>query len=122
MKRISLLMFVAALTAIGACGGYEDPFEYHETNAPTTPSSLVAAPESASSISLTWLASWDDTAVKGYKIYRGGVYITFSSSTSATDTGLSAAATYCYTVSAIDYDANESAQSDQACATTTAGN
>jgi chitodextrinase len=129
MKKNILLLVVAALTVIGACGVDDnsvnvgpDAFTYHDTSPPTTPGSLVATPESSSSISLTWQASKDDTTVQGYWIYREGVWLKFASGTSTSDTNLSAATTYCYTVSAIDYSSNQSAQSNQACATTLSAN
>jgi chitodextrinase len=92
-----------------------------DATAPSTPTGLAATAVSASSISLTWTASTDNVAVTGYKIYRGSVYLKTVSGTSSSDTGLSASTNYCYTVSAIDAANNESAQSVQACATTTAG-
>jgi chitodextrinase len=120
MKRIISLMVVAALTVIAACGPADDPFTIKDSIPPSTPTGLVATPVGISSISLTWNASSDDWGVAGYKIYRGGVYLKTASGTTASDTGLSAATTYCYTVSATDFGSNESAQSNQVCATTLA--
>ena len=46
----------------------------------------------------------------GYKIYRNGVVVGTTAGTSYTDSGLSPATSYSYTVSAIDARANESPQ------------
>ena len=91
-----------------------------DTQAPTTPSSLVASVVSSNQINLSWSASTDDVAVTGYKIYREGTYIATSASPLYTNTGLSAATAYSYKVSAIDAAGNESSQSSTASATTPA--
>ena len=72
-------------------------------------------------LDLAWTASTDNTGVQGYRIYRGGVLIATTGSTSYVDTGLSAATAYSYTVAAIDGAGNASAQSSAANGTTTAG-
>jgi hypothetical protein len=57
--------------------------------------------------------------VVGYKIYRVGAAsnpIKVVTTTTASDTGLSAGTNYCYSVSAYDAAGNESAQSSQQCA------
>ncbi len=62
-------------------------------------------------IDLAWDASTDDTAVTGYKVYRGGVEIATVTGTSYSNTGLTPNTTYSYTVAAFDAVPNTSAQS-----------
>lgn len=83
---------------------------------PSVPSNLTVTAASSSQIDLSWSASTGSVA--GYKIYRGGSFLKQVSSTSTSDTGLTASTQYCYTVSAYDAANNESAQSSQQCATT----
>lgn len=92
-----------------------------DTTAPSIPTGLTAAPASSIStqINLTWSASSDNVAVTGYKVYRAGTYLnTITSGLTTSDSGLTPATNYCYTVSAIDAANNESPQSVQACAST----
>jgi membrane carboxypeptidase/penicillin-binding protein PbpC len=89
-----------------------------DTTAPTTPTGLTATPASATSITLSWTASTDDTAVAGYKIYRNGSLVATSTTASYTDTGLTPLTKYSYTVLATDAAGNASSQSSAASATT----
>jgi hypothetical protein len=89
-----------------------------DVQAPTVPTGLTATAASTSQINLSWTASTDNVAVVGYKIYRGGVYLTSVSGTSTSDTGLSAATPYCYQISAYDAANNASSLSTVVCATT----
>jgi chitodextrinase len=89
-----------------------------DVQAPTVPTGLTATAASTSQINLSWTASTDNVAVVGYKIYRGGVYLTSVSGTSTSDTGLSAATPYCYQISAYDAANNASSLSTLVCATT----
>jgi chitodextrinase len=91
-----------------------------DIQAPTVPTGLTATAASTSQINLSWSASTDNVAVVGYKIYRGGGYLTSVSGTSTSNTGLSAGTPYCYQVSAYDAANNESYLSTVVCATTNA--
>jgi hypothetical protein len=62
--------------------------------------------------------SWSDLGLGSYKIYRDGVAVGESTTTSYGDTGLNQQTQYCYTISALDGYGNESGKSDQTCATT----
>jgi chitodextrinase len=56
--------------------------------------------------------------VKGYRVFRNGVYVRLTTSTSFSDAGLAPSTQYCYTVDAFDYGYNRSSLSAQACTTT----
>jgi chitodextrinase len=91
-----------------------------DTTPPTVPTNLVAVPASSSAISLNWNASTDGAGVLGYRVFRAGVEIGQASSTSYTDSGLSASTSYTYSVAAYDAAGNLSDQSNPATATTLA--
>ncbi|MFZ2170635.1 MAG: hypothetical protein WAW61_13490, partial [Methylococcaceae bacterium] len=68
----------------------------------------------------SWAASSDNVVVTGYKIYRNGVQIATATTTSYSNTGLSASTAYTYTVSAYDAAGNVSRQTASATASTRA--
>jgi chitodextrinase len=82
-----------------------------DTQAPSTPSNLSAVASSSSEINLTWTASTDNVGVAGYRIYRNGAQIATTTTNSYSNTGLTPATQYSYTVSAFDAARNFSAQS-----------
>ena len=85
------------------------------TNAPNAPTNLTATALSTTEIQLAWDAVDGAT---GYNIYRGANQIMYNYfGTSFTDTGLTPATRYCYTVTAIN-DVGQSTESNEACATT----
>ncbi|MBM0106740.1 hypothetical protein JM946_18565 [Steroidobacter sp. S1-65] len=92
-----------------------------DTQAPSAPGGLTSPSKTSSSITLAWNASTDNVGVTGYRIYRGGAAVATSSSTGFTDTGLSAGASYTYTVRAFDAAGNESAASNSVTVTTDGG-
>src|SRR3989344_4287816 len=80
-----------------------------DTQAPSIPTGFTATAISSSQINLLWIASTDNVGVAGYKVFRGGVQIaTVTTGTSYSNTGLSQATTYSYTVSAYDAAGNNS--------------
>ncbi len=91
-----------------------------DTTAPSQVTGLTATTVSSSQIDLSWSAATDNVGVTGYNIYRGGVFLTSTTSTSFSDTGLTESTTYSYTVTAYDAAGNEGAQSSSASATTDA--
>ncbi|MFG2626474.1 glycoside hydrolase family 6 protein [Streptomyces sp. NPDC048473] len=99
----------------GSGGGDDD------TQAPTVPTGLKVTGKTSGSVSLSWTASTDDTAVTAYDVYRAGVQVGSSASTSYTDMGLTASTAYSYTVKARDAAGNVSAASAAASATTDQG-
>ena len=119
MKRITIACCIAVIALSCSGGGGGGQTGVNDTTAPSVPMGLVATGVSSSQVGLTWGASTDDVAVAGYKVYRGGVYLTtVLTGTSTSDTGLSGNSQYCYSVSAIDAANNESGLSIQSCADT----
>lgn len=80
-----------------------------DITAPNVPTDLTALP-GAAQVTLSWSPSTDDTAVASYRVRRGGAVVATVSGTSYADVGLAVNTTYSYTVSALDMDGNESAQ------------
>ncbi|MBK8568781.1 MAG: fibronectin type III domain-containing protein [Nitrosomonadales bacterium] len=89
-----------------------------DTTLPTVPVGLSATPISTTQINLSWTASTDNVGVTGYKVYRGAPWFGSPTTTSYTDTGLTASTSYSYTLAACDAANNCSAQSNPVSATT----
>ena len=89
-----------------------------DVQAPSVPAGLTATGTTGSSVSLAWTASTDNTAVTGYDVYRGTTLAGTTTATTYTDTGLTAATAYTYTVKAHDAAGNISAASTAVNATT----
>jgi chitodextrinase len=92
-----------------------------DTQAPSTPTSLVASNITDTTVDLTWNASSDNVGVTGYEVFVDGGSIGTVVGTAATVTGLTANTSYAFNVSAFDAAGNNSAQSNTANATTTGG-
>lgn len=90
-----------------------------DTTPPSVPANFTASVTSSTQINLSWSASADNIAVKGYRIYRGGIQIAnVTTGTSYSNTGLTASTAYSYTISAYDAVDNASGQSSSVSATT----
>lgn len=98
----------------GGTGGGAD------TTPPSTPTGLTVSGTTSSSVSLSWAASTDDTAVANYQVFRGSTLVGSPTTTSFSDTGLSASTVYSYTVKAVDAAGNTSDASTAVTATTAA--
>ncbi|MNQ86089.1 Beta/alpha-amylase precursor [compost metagenome] len=72
---------------------------------------MASPSKTDTSISLSWSASTDTVGVTGYEIWRNGVKVATTASTSYTNTGLTANTAYSYTVKAYDAAGNLSAES-----------
>ena len=99
-----------------------------DTQAPSAPAGLLAPSTTSSSISLAWTASTDNVGVTGYQILRapgasGGTFtqVGTSTTTSFTNTGLTASTTFRYQVRAVDAAGNASAVSNTVTAMTQGG-
>jgi chitodextrinase len=117
----SNLWFISLATFKAATGGGGD------TQAPTAPSNLSATAASSSQINLSWTASTDNVGVVNYRVERcqgagcsNFAQIATPTTTSYSDTGLSASTSYSYRVRAADAVPNLSAYSNTASATTSA--
>jgi len=84
------------------------------------PAGLAAGARTATSIALSWNAS---NGATGYNVYRNGARVNAAALTSTgyTDTGLTAATSYSYQVSALGNGGVESARSGSITASTTSG-
>jgi hypothetical protein len=86
-------MSIAAFTLQPVC---------EDTQAPSVPTNLTATALSDTEVQLTWSASTDDTGLAGYNVYRNGIRIARSTTTSFRDAGLIPNSPYSYSVSAFD--------------------
>lgn len=83
-----------------------------DTDAPTSPTALVASDVTKTSAQLSWNTSTDNTAVAGYNIYINGNKIASSVTTKYSLSGLKPGVTYNVYVTAIDAASNESRPSN----------
>jgi len=83
-----------------------------DTTAPSVPTGLTGRAVSQTRISLTWKASTDNVAVKGYYVYLNDVALATTNTRFFTHSGLTAGTTYNYRVSAFDAAGNNSAWTD----------
>lgn len=80
-----------------------------DTLAPSTPQGLITTGKSNTSVDLYWDASTDNYSVTRYNVYRNGTLAGSAyGGTWFTDTGLTAATSYAYTVRAVDGAGNVS--------------
>ena len=77
---------------------------------PSTPANLRESGLAFNFISLNWDSATDDTAIKGYRIYRNNTFLADVTSNSYIDLDVQEAKSYEYSVSAIDTADNESAK------------
>ncbi|WP_127494904.1 lytic polysaccharide monooxygenase [Paenibacillus glycanilyticus] len=82
-----------------------------DTQAPTRPAGLTAGNVTDTTAAFSWTAATDNTGVVKYEVYRGGLLIGTTASTSYSDSGLKASTAYAYTVIAVDAAGNRSAAS-----------
>ncbi|MEU0818652.1 glycoside hydrolase family 18 chitinase [Streptomyces mirabilis] len=83
----------------GSCdGGTTVPGD----NPPGAPGTPAASAITDTSVKLSWSAATDDKGVKNYDVLRGGTKVATVTTTSYTDTGLTAGTDYSYTVQARD--------------------
>ena len=79
-----------------------------DTTPPSTPSGLATSAVGATTATLSWTASTDDTGVTGYRLLQSGSQVGTSTTTSFTYTGLTCATTYTLGVAAVDAAGNVS--------------
>ncbi len=110
MEKLLLKLIAVMLVCIMTNCSTKGAVEIHDTVPPSTLTALSGSATSATTVVLNWTASTDNVGVAGYKVYRNGMEINDTASTSYTDTGLVSGTTYHYTVSAYDAAGNMSAQ------------
>src|SRR5262245_21624285 len=111
-------LFVAVLLAFSHLGEARAA----DNIAPSVPTGLTATAASCSQVNLACSASTDSggSGLAGYKVFRNGVQVATTASTSYSNTGLVGSTSYLYRVAAYDNAGNTSAQSTVASATTPA--
>ncbi|MFD0140148.1 glycosyl hydrolase family 18 protein [Streptomyces sp. NPDC127159] len=87
-----------SLNGAGCDGGTTVPGD----NPPSAPGTPTASAITDTSVKLSWSAATDDKGVKNYDVLRGGTKVATVTTTSYTDTGLSAGTDYSYTIQARD--------------------
>jgi len=117
--------FWNTLTGVYGSSGSSSGTSSADTTPPSVPAGITTTVASSSQINLAWTASTDPTVtgqttsgVAGYDVYRNGSKIAAVTTTNYSDSGLSPATTYSYTVDAYDNAGNRSAQSNAVKATT----
>jgi hypothetical protein len=69
-----------------------------DTQAPTVPAGLASSSVTSASFTLSWTASTDNIGVTAYEVFKGGVSVGTTASTSMNITGITASNTYAMTV------------------------
>ncbi|KQW10371.1 glycoside hydrolase family 18 chitinase [Streptomyces sp. Root369] len=82
----------------GSCDGGSTPGDA----APSAPGAPTASGITNTSVKLAWSAATDDKGIKNYDVLRDGAKVATVTTTSYTDTGLTAGTDYSYTVQARD--------------------
>ena len=83
-----------------------------DSEPPSVPQDLAATAVDHGSVSLAWTASSDNVGVEGYRVFRdGNELVPPATTTSVTDSGVTAGTTHSYTVVAYDAAGNVSAAS-----------
>ncbi|MEW7277002.1 GEVED domain-containing protein [Aquimarina sp. 2201CG1-2-11] len=77
-----------------------------DTQAPTSPTNVVASNVAQTTLILTWNAATDNVGVTGYEVFRNNQSQGTVSTTSFNDSGLTAGTTYTYFVRALDAASN----------------
>jgi chitodextrinase len=83
-----------------------------DTVPPSPPSGVTATAHSPTEVDLTWTASTDNVGVAGYRIYRDGVLVASSATTTYADTGVQPSTSYSYYTIAYDAAGNTSTASN----------
>jgi len=120
-----LLLLAVTAVVLAGCNGVGEAESSNatgntpaDTTPPSPPTGLTGAAAGSTGANLAWSASTDNVGVTGYIVRRDGAPIATPTATSYTDTGLSAGATYSYTVVARDAAGNISPNSASVSVTT----
>ncbi len=111
--KSSFSIRVRVTDSVGAT--FEEQLTISVTNvedaAPSMPAGLATTTVTSTSISFSWTAATDDTAVVAYNIFRNGLYVASTTGTRYTITGLTPLSSHSITVQAYDAVRNKSARS-----------
>ncbi|MCK4921749.1 MAG: sulfatase-like hydrolase/transferase [Bacteroidales bacterium] len=86
---------------------------YPDEESPSAPSNLIATEITATGCELSWEPSNDNIGVIAYEVYKDGEFLTTTSGTSISISGLESFQTYIFTVKAKDFDGNISTESNR---------
>ena len=120
----AVLIFLALMPVAPAIVRADDsvralPGEWSLLDAPLgPPGELRVEPSGETSVSVKWSPSRDDEAMVTYEVFRAGNLAVRTRSLSFTDSGLTAAAHYCYLVRAVDLAGKTSESTGSVCVTT----
>ncbi len=88
--------------------GVEDPSD-PDTEAPTSPDPVVVTPTGATTMTVSWATSTDDSGIVSYEVRRDGALVATTGATSFDDSGLTPDTSYEYKVTAKDPTGNATA-------------
>jgi fibronectin type 3 domain-containing protein len=122
----SSTQYTYTVTAIDAATNESGPsntatVSSSDTTPPAPPTTVTATAASDTQVNLAWSGATDNIGVTGYQILRNGVQVATvgATPTTYTDTGLTGATTYAYTVKSVDAAGNPSSPSSPAASATT---
>lgn len=114
-----LLMMVMLVMS---CGD-DDSFVRPDSIAPSTPGTPTPTVVSDTQINLAWSASTDNKGgtggIQGYRVFRNGVFVGTSKTTTYEDKNLTASTEYAYSLQAFDGAGNLSSKTDESAKVTT---
>jgi hypothetical protein len=90
----------------------------NDTTPPSAPPGIVAQAVNNAEIHISWTASTDDGAVRGYQLFRDGTFLQNTENTEYFDANIDQETQYCYHAIAYDAAGNQSEPSNEACVTT----
>ncbi len=96
------------------------PVAVIDMESPTAPVDLLTTIVTDTTVTLSWNAASDNIGVTTYRVYRDGLLLATSSALTFNDSGLQAATSYLYSVTALDASGNESPSSEISVTTSTA--
>ncbi len=125
LRTKALLLLVVTAVVLAGCNGVGEAETSNatgntpaDTTPPSRPTDLTGAAAGSTGANLSWGASTDNVGVTGYIVRRNGLQVATPATTSYADAGLSAGATYSYTVAARDAAGNISPDSTSVSVTT----
>jgi len=86
-------------------------YKSSDTEAPTTPTEVIASNNTTTTIDVSWTASTDNKAVTGYNVYVDGTLTKQTAGTTIQISGLTPNTTYAFTIEAKDLINNKSTKS-----------